>query len=32
MGSEDEWIDIAAAAERASCSPQAIPDGSRLGF
>lgn len=24
MGSEDEWIDIAAAAERASCSSQAI--------
>src|SRR5690625_4418899 len=24
MGSEDEWIDIAAAAERESCSPQAI--------
>lgn len=24
MGSEDEWIDSAAAAERESCSPQAI--------
>ncbi len=31
MGPEDEWIDIAAASERESCSPQSIRRRTKAG-